>query len=129
MGKPGSKFSDCGQAFRTRHLLVVQPRHFFSAFAQLLNHLVEASSEVTDFVCAIGKAYPDIEVSFSDAHNLVLQFHPDKPEIIATICRGENLVPVFLAAKSGEGSPSRSPLAADTDHGYTYRAHCATLTL
>jgi hypothetical protein len=72
----------------TLHLGAVQPFHLFSALAQLLDHVVEVTTEVTDFVVAVGKTYRDIEVPFSDPHNLALKFHHNKPQIIATICCG-----------------------------------------
>lgn len=51
----------------------------------MLDHVVEATTEVTDFVVAVGIPYRDIEVAFSDAHNLALKFPHNKPEISATV--------------------------------------------
>jgi hypothetical protein len=88
MGEPCSEFSKRSQMFRTRHLGAVLPFHLFSALAQLLDHVVEATTEVTDFVVAIGKAYGDIEVTFSNAHNLVLKFQRNRSQIVAAFSCG-----------------------------------------
>jgi hypothetical protein len=59
--------------------------HRLSAPAQLLNHMVEDTTEVPDLVIAIPKAYRDIEVPFSDAHNLALKFRHHKAQIVAAL--------------------------------------------
>src|SRR5450755_2003299 len=76
VGEPGRKFSECGQAFHTRHLGAVQPFHLFPTLAQLLDHVVEATTEASDFVVAIGKTYCDIEFPFAEADNLNSEVPP-----------------------------------------------------
>jgi hypothetical protein len=61
--------------------------HSFSALSQLLNHMVEDTTEVSDFVIAIPKAYRNIEVAFSYTHNLVLEFRHHKAQIVADFGR------------------------------------------
>jgi hypothetical protein len=70
----GGKFPDCGQAFRTRHLLAMLTFHRLTAPVQLLNHMVEDTTEVPNFVIATPKVYPDIEVPFAETDNLALKF-------------------------------------------------------
>jgi hypothetical protein len=53
-------------------------------------------TEVPDFVIAMGKAYRDIEVPFSEADNLVPKFRHNKPQILVTFGYGESLVPVSV---------------------------------
>jgi hypothetical protein len=62
--------------------------HSFSALSQLLHHVVEGTTEVPDFVIAMGKAYRDIEVPFSEADNLVPKFRHDNLQIITTVSYG-----------------------------------------
>lgn len=66
--------------FRARHLGAVVPFDLFAALAQLLDHMIEVTTEVSDFVVAVGEANRDIQVPSSDAHNLVLKFHPNFPD-------------------------------------------------
>jgi hypothetical protein len=81
-----SKFPDCGQTFCTRHLGATQEFHSRSALSQLLNHMVEVTTEIPDFVIAIRKTYRDIEVAFAHAHNPASQFGHNSLQVITTPC-------------------------------------------
>src|SRR5579871_4431785 len=85
---PGSKFSDCGQALSTRHLIAVLAFHLLSAHVQLLNHMVEDRTEVPDLVIAISKTYRYIEVPISKTDDLVPKVRNRKLQIVANIGRG-----------------------------------------
>jgi hypothetical protein len=62
----------------------MQVFHSFSALSQLLNHMVEVTTEIPDFVIAIRETHRDIEVAFADAHNPAPQFGHNSLQVITT---------------------------------------------
>jgi hypothetical protein len=60
MGERGGEFSNHGQVFRPSQLVAMQPFDLVAPFAQVLDHVVEATTEVSDCVAEIGEAYNNI---------------------------------------------------------------------
>jgi len=85
VGKSSREFTERGQLFGTRQLVAMQPFGLVSALAQMMNHAVEATTEVSDSVVAIGEAYRDIQVAFFNTRNLLLEFHNELAATIATV--------------------------------------------
>src|SRR5581483_1027893 len=52
VGESGGEFAEGGEMFGARHLSAMQTVDFFAALAQLLDHLIEVTTEVADFIVA-----------------------------------------------------------------------------
>jgi len=69
----GSDFSEYGQALHLRNLAVVQLVELVAAVAQLLNHVVEVTTENSQLAAAIAEVCACIEIAIRDARNPVLK--------------------------------------------------------
>ena len=74
MRKSCGHLSESGEVFGTGHLRTVQAFDLDAALAQLLHHLVEVATEVSDFVVAVREADRDAEIPAAELRDLLLQF-------------------------------------------------------
>jgi hypothetical protein len=101
----------------------MQPFHRLSAHLQLLDHMVEAAPQFTDFVIPSRKTYRDIKVAFCNTGHLGLKFRHNKPQIVVTFGSAESLVSVFVQQNQwGQYIHRTSALIVDSDHVYNRRA-------